>query len=1026
MTSEEKQEIINAVLAALRTNSKSIDQLTPVSEMSDTDFLELNGGRKVSYGVLFANHMSNDEAQEGWEYLDTKKVDKDLRGLVEVHQAPVVFLDAMGILDGHSLNGGDGLEYRPDYKQIFDFPDGLFGAPKAGAVYISKNNFKKFVWNGTDLEELKADECPLFVDYSEPVAFATLPVGGSYYVPSSHKIAVKIDASNTKTYDPLPDALYFFRDKGKVYTWNSSTNKWVPVSSDINVVNNLTEGGEADALSAEQGKVLKGLIDNIGTGSIAAFSQYAVVESVSALPATGVATTGYIVGTHIYAYVGTGGDTADGKYQDLGDIKGFVPSIDPATGKWVIGGVVTSYPSRGEKGDAAPVPYIGENGNWWVGTNDTNVPAQGPKGNSVADGDTFEIVNNLHDGGEENALSAEQGKKLGDEVFDNAVTEIDVAAAELMAYYIDASTGKWQVSNSYKGKVINISQYRGWGFKIGNFFNTTNKWFYRFAFLTSDNHAANVAAAFSATSPYNALVSVNSADDSDQWKEGVVPNDANYLYVYVYNSSSTVTDFPPDVLFIDPSPTSRIERLEGVTEGVSSIKEDWFAVPGGNYDYALPTTDCWKEQTVGETGSTSYGSGASTIICFPKSASQSAAAASANDCYKVSELPNKQLTLKFAELVTGNWAFAAAVYDGSMNFIKRYAPYIQVTSSTDWTATIDFSDAAGATYFKIMIGKKDGNGNYITAANITLESGFCSMVKASIAQESMPNRVAALEDRVEELGGNAVSKFSFCSYNIGHFSLGKDYDTFISDQKEDLDYTNYGNSTPYSNYAAQLARWRQMLNEYSPDIIAMCEYITTFAHNQAGDVATADAIFGRYPYNRVGSLPSATSYMRTAVFANMVLGASSEGSYPHTAQAGRYYQIVNVNMGGTPVKVVVTHLDFSNDSYRIEQMQTLIAAFANDTHVIICGDFNNVDSSEFDLFTAAGYTMANHEYLGDIYTYPSSGTEVWNSSGHNLFEHPDRALDNIMVKGFAMSNVRIIDRCDLTDHCGVICDLTLL
>ena len=257
MTSEEKQEIINAVLAAIRTNSQTIDQLTPVSEMSDTDFLELNGGRKVSYGVLFANHMSNDEAQEAWEYLDTHKVDKDSRGLVEVHQAPVIYLDAMGVLDGHSLNGGNGLEYRTDTKLIYDFPGGLFGAPKAGAVYISKNNFKKFVWNGTDLEELKVDECPLFVDYSEPVAFATLPVGGSYYVPSSHKIAVKIDASNTKTYDPLPDALYFFRDKGKVYTWNSSTNKWVPVSSDINVVNNLTEGGEADALSAEMGKKIR-------------------------------------------------------------------------------------------------------------------------------------------------------------------------------------------------------------------------------------------------------------------------------------------------------------------------------------------------------------------------------------------------------------------------------------------------------------------------------------------------------------------------------------------------------------------------------------------------------------------------------------------------------------------------------------------------------------------------------------------------------------------------------------------------
>ena len=96
------------------------------------------------------------------------------------------------------------------------------------------------------------------------------------------------------------------------------------------VVNDLTTGGEADALSAEQGKVLKGLIDNIGTGSIAAFTDYAVAESVSALPATGVATTGYIVGNHIYAYVGEGGDTRDGKYQDLGALEAAGVSVTTA------------------------------------------------------------------------------------------------------------------------------------------------------------------------------------------------------------------------------------------------------------------------------------------------------------------------------------------------------------------------------------------------------------------------------------------------------------------------------------------------------------------------------------------------------------------------------------------------------------------------------------------------------------------------------------------------------------------------
>ncbi len=361
MTSEEKQEIINAVLAAIRTNSKSIDQLTPVSEMSDTDFLELNGGRKVSYGVLFANHMSNDEAQESWEYLDTKKVDKDLRGLVEVHQAPVVFLDAMGILDGHSLNGGEGLEYRPDYKQIFDFPNGLFGAPKAGAVYISKNNFKKFVWNGTDLEELKADECPLFVDYSEPVAFATLPVGGSYYVPSSHKIAVKIDASNTKTYDPLPDALYFFRDKGMIYTWKSSTNKWVPAGSDIKVVNNLTAGGEGDALSAEMGKVIKRNIMMLW----AALGNYAFPGDKPTLDWGGGGTTTCSVtqtlGTHVVSdYQGSSvnlGDSLTVRLSSSDDL--YV--INPSSVKVKVGGVDMASTYYNENTDIITIPTVVDN-----------------------------------------------------------------------------------------------------------------------------------------------------------------------------------------------------------------------------------------------------------------------------------------------------------------------------------------------------------------------------------------------------------------------------------------------------------------------------------------------------------------------------------------------------------------------------------------------------------------------------------------------------------------------------------------
>ncbi len=44
MTESEKQVIIDAVLSALRTNSRTIEQLTPVASLSASDYFEVNGG----------------------------------------------------------------------------------------------------------------------------------------------------------------------------------------------------------------------------------------------------------------------------------------------------------------------------------------------------------------------------------------------------------------------------------------------------------------------------------------------------------------------------------------------------------------------------------------------------------------------------------------------------------------------------------------------------------------------------------------------------------------------------------------------------------------------------------------------------------------------------------------------------------------------------------------------------------------------------------------------------------------------
>lgn len=49
---QEQQEVFDAVIASLRTNSRTIEQMTPQTSLGSADWFELNGGRKVSYDVL--------------------------------------------------------------------------------------------------------------------------------------------------------------------------------------------------------------------------------------------------------------------------------------------------------------------------------------------------------------------------------------------------------------------------------------------------------------------------------------------------------------------------------------------------------------------------------------------------------------------------------------------------------------------------------------------------------------------------------------------------------------------------------------------------------------------------------------------------------------------------------------------------------------------------------------------------------------------------------------------------------------
>lgn len=283
----------------------------------------------------------------------------------------------------------------------------------------------------------------------------------------------------------------------------------------------------------------------------------------------------------------------------------------------------------------------------------------------------------------------------------------------------------------------------------------------------------------------------------------------------------------------------------------------------------------------------------------------------------------------------------------------------------------------------LVISVVDGSGNDVTWDNI-IET-----------YDNTPD-FDKINQRMEELDGvSKGQRLRVCSWNVGHFSLGTTSDTTITAE----------------NYDEMKTKWRTAINTINADMMLLVEYNTNFAKNP--DVTAETAIFSLFKDKKIGTK---SGYNQSAMYGNRGFSNTQQVVYEHAVQDGRYYLVSDVKVGDTVVKFVVTHLDFNQGEhgaeYRAEQIQKLIADFTSYDHVVICGDFNVAPASDYEAFTNAGYTMANHGYLGDILTWPAG-------AGTNCF-------DNIIVKGFAINGIKTLDDATLSDHAAIYCDLMIL
>jgi len=244
------------------------------------------------------------------------------------------------------------------------------------------------------------------------------------------------------------------------------------------------------------------------------------------------------------------------------------------------------------------------------------------------------------------------------------------------------------------------------------------------------------------------------------------------------------------------------------------------------------------------------------------------------------------------------------------------------------------------------------------------------------------------------------TKFTVASWNIGHFALGKAGDTTLKHNVLDFYKQTY----------------KAYFNDLNADILALIEYnpIMVNATDRLPAIKARDAILSNY--HEVQEGPQ-YDYNCNAIFSNGFEVLSTDTVMFTKMVQTRYYLVSTMRMDGDIVKVVSTHLDWNQGEngapYRAIQIQEIIEAFKNDKYVILCADWNVGKTSEYSAFTKAGYEMANHGYLGDLLTYPAGSS-------------PRSCFDNIITKGFAISNVKVINDAMLSDHCLIKADLTKL
>ncbi len=250
-----------------------------------------------------------------------------------------------------------------------------------------------------------------------------------------------------------------------------------------------------------------------------------------------------------------------------------------------------------------------------------------------------------------------------------------------------------------------------------------------------------------------------------------------------------------------------------------------------------------------------------------------------------------------------------------------------------------------------------------------------------------------------------VQKLTVMQWNVGHFSGGKTPESAITD----------------NNYQSKLDEFINIVCNNEIDIISFSEFSMYFANTQSHPKTETQKLLDNFPIYFIGNNGQIRNYSLNAFFSKKYILSPQTTEYVSNEKAdmgfqGRivakdYYYIKSyIKINDKKIKFITTHLAFNktDSSIVINQVKELIDECKNDDYVIILGDFNVNNPDIYKRFCQNGFSLANYGIFGDFFTYPSN--------------KPSKMIDNIIVKGLEINNVRTIQT-DFSDHLPILCDI---